>query len=529
MIEPENPTTTALAKANRRRSDLDALRGFAMLLGIGLHTALSFFPSAWWVRDRTADFGGLFDEFLWAVHGFRMPVFFLMSGFFTALLWRRRGLPALLRHRLRRVGLPLLIGMITIVPLTGLVGSWATRSASSPQAADDDVFAHVFLGDVHAVEEMLIEGIDVNLRSEPGGWTLLHAAALVGDTEMMELLLSNGAEPAPVAAASEGETPLGVAFHYGNEEAADLLVAYRGGDPLPDGVVWSDIPGWGDGAADIDETDEPAIGSDVMDLVARFHHLWFLWFLLWLVAGFALVALIVDRRPPRGGGPGAVQSGLRMRPATPGRIMWSMVPLTLVPQLFMGRFGTYPVFGPDTSDGFIPVPHILAYYAAFFTFGVLMFRRKGSSGALLSDTIGGRWWLYLPITMLVVFPAGLSFTFDPIWFSWPVASMLQVAYAWGMCFGLIGLFRALLRKERRGVRYLSDSSYWLYLIHLPVVIAAQVIVRDWDLPAEVKFVVICVGVTALLLAGYQLFVRYTPIGTLLNGKKVRSGRPGSDR
>ena len=51
-----------------------------------------------------------------------MPVFFLMSGFFTALLWRRRGLGALLNHRLRRVALPLLIGMFTIVPLTSLVG-----------------------------------------------------------------------------------------------------------------------------------------------------------------------------------------------------------------------------------------------------------------------------------------------------------------------------------------------------------------------------------------------------------------------
>ena len=164
---------------------------------------------------------------------------------------------------------------------------------------------------------------------------------------------------------------------------------------------------------------------------------------------------------------------------------------------------------------------MLAYYATFFAFGALMYRRRGRSGRLLVDTIGRPWWLYLPVSFLFVLPAGLVFTFEEEVFSWPVASVLQVVYAWGMCFGLMGLFRVLLAVERRGVRYLSDSSYWLYLAHLPVVVAAQAVVRDWNLPAEVKFVTISVAVTVLLLLTYQLFVRYTPIGTMLNGRKLR--------
>ena len=36
----------------RRWHDLDALRGFAMLLGIGLHASLAFFPSFWPVQDK---------------------------------------------------------------------------------------------------------------------------------------------------------------------------------------------------------------------------------------------------------------------------------------------------------------------------------------------------------------------------------------------------------------------------------------------------------------------------------------------
>ena len=62
-----------------------------MLLGIGLHASLAFFPSFWPVQDSTTNIDGLFDEFLAAIHGFRMPLFFLLSGFFTAMLWRLAG------------------------------------------------------------------------------------------------------------------------------------------------------------------------------------------------------------------------------------------------------------------------------------------------------------------------------------------------------------------------------------------------------------------------------------------------------
>ena len=87
-----------------------------MLLGVVLHAALTFFPKAWPVQDRSAGFHGPWEELFFAVHGFRMPVFFLLSGFFTAMLWRRRGLPSLIRHRLRRVALPLALAMVTVAP-----------------------------------------------------------------------------------------------------------------------------------------------------------------------------------------------------------------------------------------------------------------------------------------------------------------------------------------------------------------------------------------------------------------------------
>ena len=66
------------------------------------------------------------------------------------------------------------------------------------------------------------------------------------------------------------------------------------------------------------------------------------------------------------------------------------------------------------------------------------------------------------------------------------AGLFQVSYAWLMVFGLMGLFRRLLSRESRPMRYVSDSSYWLYLAHLPLIIGVQLYVRVWDLPALVK-------------------------------------------
>ena len=35
--------------------------------------------------------------FMQAIHGFRMPLFFVVSGFFAAMLWRQRGMKEMLK------------------------------------------------------------------------------------------------------------------------------------------------------------------------------------------------------------------------------------------------------------------------------------------------------------------------------------------------------------------------------------------------------------------------------------------------
>lgn len=245
-----------------------------------------------------------------------------------------------------------------------------------------------------------------------------------------------------------------------------------------------------------------------------FGHLWFLWMLCWLVAAFALYAKATENlnwKPP------AWWATSRFCYA------W-LIPLTMILQSTMGRL--IPTFGPDTSLGLLPMPPVLLYYAIFFFFGAIQFDCDDADAR-----VGRRWRLTLPAALLLVFPLGYELTtgewglfgtalLDSGWCR-PLAVFLQVVYVWLMSFGLMGMFHEKFSRESKKMRYISDSSYWLYLAHLPVIIGIQAMMCGWQIPALVKFTLALSLTTALLLASYHLAVRYTGIGAMLNGPRER--------
>ena len=90
-----------------------------------------------------------------------------------------------------------------------------------------------------------------------------------------------------------------------------------------------------------------------------------------------------------------------------------------------------------------------------------------------------------------------------------------------MSFAFMGLFRTFFARESSAIRYLSDSSYWLYLAHVPLVIGLQWLGRDWPIFSAIKFALIGLVISGILLLSYQTLVRYTWVGKLLNGPRVR--------
>ena len=224
-------------------------------------------------------------------------------------------------------------------------------------------------------------------------------------------------------------------------------------------------------------------------------HIWFLWYLLLMIAVFLVLAGL----------------GMQFR----HKLWWLAVPIPLVPQYFMEE----SIFGGDTPVGIIPEAHVFALYLPFFLFGAFFYQR---------DIAVRRWWGWgLIPALLVIFPVGLLFLepefflgADPVWANF-LSTAMQVAYAWIGCFGMMGLFRGLATRERFWVRYLSDSSYWIYLAHLPLVVIGQIMVVNWPINVHLKFGLICVTTGAILLLLYQFCVRYTIIGRTMSGPRTR--------
>jgi glucans biosynthesis protein C len=87
---------------------LDALRASLMLLGVVLHAAIVYITEDANIRVSDADTSAVFDYLILVIHTFRMPAFFLISGFLLALVLERKPGPQILRVRIRRLLIPLI-------------------------------------------------------------------------------------------------------------------------------------------------------------------------------------------------------------------------------------------------------------------------------------------------------------------------------------------------------------------------------------------------------------------------------------
>ena len=528
------------------RHDLEALRALAMLLIIAFYGALAFFDVPWPVQDVQKNEG--FGVFFLIVHGFQMPLFFVTSGFFTAMLWRTRGVKGLLEHRFRRVFMPLVFGLITIAPLTywineQLIEATLQRARDAAPAPSEDSLRNIwvavrtgngealkahlangvnlnaqdpqsgltplswsaFVGEVAIAEQLVKAEADVNGKNRDGG-TPLHEAVFMGRDRIARLLLRNGADVEERN--DNGQTPLNLAqadwrdiyvrvaelqvkldpvkAFYGRTRIATILTKYGSTGNLPNVKEESRL--W-----------------RILTTGSVFAHLWLFYLLCWLVLAFALYATIAERRLWRGPPQKMIISPLRY--------LW-LIPLTMVPQWFMAARGVIPNFGPDTFISPLPMPYIPIYYGIFFFVGAFYYDCDDSDA-----NVGRQWIITMPVALLVIFPVTLILGLSPELlglFRQPALLVLKAMYAWLMVFSLIGIARELISRESRVWRYLSDVAYWLYLAHLPLLLVVQEMIRTWPLPAVAKFCLVCFGVTGILLLIHQFFLRYTFLGTLLN-------------
>ena len=95
-----------------RFHNLDFLRAFAMMMGLVIHAPILFtMPDV--ARDFQIENIPALESWGWLVMGFisnwRMPLFFLLSGFFAVLVIEKKGNPYFIKDRIIRIGITCLL------------------------------------------------------------------------------------------------------------------------------------------------------------------------------------------------------------------------------------------------------------------------------------------------------------------------------------------------------------------------------------------------------------------------------------
>ncbi|WP_298243101.1 acyltransferase family protein [uncultured Bradyrhizobium sp.] len=397
------PPPIAVNSASERLHALDAVRAFALLLGIVLHAALSFVPVSprfWFIQDTHPS---LYVGFLsFSIHVFRMTTFFLMAGFFARMSFHRRGIGGFVRDRLQRIGLPLVIFWPIVFPVMALAVNWASQ--------------------------------------------------------------------------------------------------FPNGGPTAGMRNWPVLPNF------------------------PLAHLWFLYVLLELYAAALLLRSLVVWLDASGALRTALDrlfAGIMQGPLAP---LVLAIPIGIAFSLDPRWVGAVGVRTPDQS--FVTNVQAWIGFGAAFAVGWLLHRQID-----LLRILERRWLWNLVLALGLILT---SFVLSGVMSSAPgapkppvraetlrlVAAVLYAPAIWISTFAFIGLALRFMSGFSPIRRYLADASYWIYLIHMPIVMALQVAVSQLAWPGPLKFTIILVAALVPMLASYQLLVRFTFIGVLLNGRRA---------
>lgn len=384
-----------------------------MLLGVVLHGAISLmYPNLpfWPIQDSDQTILLALPVFL--IHSFRLQTFFLMAGFFAALVIDRKGAREFVVHRLKRVALPLVVFTIVLVPII-------------------QMFFVVGLADL------------------PRGLIPFGETGIQYDTTQLATTI---------------EQSLTISHFIGN---------------------------------------------------FHFFHLWFLWYLIWMYAISMAVYIGAQYMP-------LVNRMLRsvsklFRIALLSRFRSIYFALLTVPVLFFMRTWT-----PDAPEKAMPQIEQLLYWSLFFGLGWLLYVNREQLSSLGK---GWKWHAVAAIGLTVPLIALMQFgpmnpdNYRP---EFHVPAILSYAiYSWLMIIAFCGFFMEKLDGPSPSLRYISDSSYWVYLAHLPVVMGFQMLVARWSMNPILKFMIVMVFSVLVLYLSYQWLVRHSFVGRMLNG----SGRP----
>jgi glucan biosynthesis protein C len=239
-------------------------------------------------------------------------------------------------------------------------------------------------------------------------------------------------------------------------------------------------------------------------------HMWFIYylFLLCMIAG-GLCALAPSI-------PARTRLALQNVMSVLARNWWGFLVLA-IPMAIIGSGYRAGILAQTGS--FIPNVNEVVHNGMFFLFGWTIYRLRDE----LLPHYARHCWKYLAGGLVAYVGSGYLLQ---LFLKSPASANIELAIAyvygsagWLWSMALIGAFVRYLPRQNRVLRYMSDSSYWVFMVHMMCTFGFGILLYNAPLGALSKMAINIVATTLVCLATYHLCVRNTWIGVLLNGKR----------
>lgn len=369
-----------------------------MLLGLVLHSALTYnvvnHEEAWSLKDPESTSIAT-DSIVFLIHFFRMPVFFLVAGFFGSMLFYERKPIQMLKNRISRIAYPFIVFLIIL---------WPT---------------------------------------------------IIFTFRFTEAVFTGSKNPF------------------------------------------------------IKATESLSTVSDFLPTTT--FHLWFLYYLLLITFVSFLLALILKKTNKTTHKITSSFNWIIQKPIL--RILF-FSGITFLLYVFMGTSMV------EVSVYLTPDFKTFLFHFFFYIIGWVLFKSKH-----LLDSIMKYDWISFILAIIIATTQGLitqnwnSETMMTQYLNSELIMLSNALIVWLFTFGIIGLFIRYGSNHSIKMRYISDSSYWVYLIHLPLTAIIPSLVWKLPFPAIIKFIIVLCLTTFICFTTYHFLVRNTFIGKFLNGRK----------